>query len=80
MADIYKAAENVLIWLGEETKHTQLEFGSVPKMSAEYKLSLKEENACLSTFTGGWWTRLWMLQEAYHARRLVVRCGRLEID
>jgi hypothetical protein len=37
-------------------------------------------NALKQIFTGGYWDRLWVVQEKFHARRIIVQCGSLEIN
>jgi hypothetical protein len=71
--------QNVLVWLGEETEHTPIAFEVVRQLSKWYRLSDQEEHACSKAFEGGWFDRLWVVQEAVHAQSLVMRCGSFEI-
>jgi hypothetical protein len=80
MAEVYKKAQNVLIWLGEENEDTSIAFETVQKWNEDYQVTEQERQACSKTFKGGWWERLWVVQEAVHARSLLMRCGTLELS
>jgi hypothetical protein len=80
MAEVYKKAQNVLIWLGEENEDTSIAFETARKWNKDYQVTEQERQACSKTFEGGWWDRLWVVQEAVHARSLLMRCGTLELS
>ena len=80
MAEVYKKAQNVLIWLGEENEDTSIAFETARKWNKDYQVTEQERQACYETFRGGWWDRLWVVQEAIHARSLLMRCGTLELS
>jgi hypothetical protein len=80
MAEVYKKAQNVLIWLGEENEDTSIAFETARKWNKDYQFTEQERQACSKTFEGGWWRRLWVVQEAVHARSLLMRCGTLELS
>lgn len=80
MAEVYKKAQNVLIWLGEENEDTSIAFETAQKWNDDYQVTEQERQACSKTFEGGWWDRLWVVQEAIHARSLLMRCGTLELS
>jgi hypothetical protein len=80
MAEVYKKAQNVLIWLGEENEDTSIAFETARKWNKDYQVTEQERQACSKTFRGGWWDRLWVVQEAVHARSLLMRCGTLELS
>jgi hypothetical protein len=80
MAEVYKKAQNVLIWLGEENEDTSIAFEAVQKWNKDYQVTEQERQACSKTFEGGWWDRLWVVQEAIHARSLLMRCGTFELS
>jgi hypothetical protein len=86
MAEIYKIAQNVLAWLGGETEYTEPAFKILQRVVAEHKISdpakLSDQEAatCSMISEGGWFDRLWVVQEAVHARSLIVRCGKFEIS
>ncbi len=69
-----KNAQNVLVWLGVPTEPARQLLEQVFK----HTLSLQEEKILDTVFSGGWWERLWVIQEAAHAKSLVVRCGSFE--
>jgi hypothetical protein len=79
MAEIYKKAKNVLVWLGEETESTTLAFEAYRRSVHESLLSKKEAAACSEVFKGEWFSRLWVVQEALLARSKVLRCGKFEL-
>jgi hypothetical protein len=76
MAEVYKNAKNVLVWLGAPTKPA----AHALKHMFKRRLSPQEEQARDTVFSGGWWDRLWVIQEAAHARSLLVRCGSFEFS
>jgi hypothetical protein len=80
MAEVYKKAQNVLIWLGEENEDTSIAFEAVQKWNKDYQVTEQVRQANFKTFEGGWWDRLWVVQEAVHARSLLMRCGTLELS
>jgi Heterokaryon incompatibility protein (HET) len=57
MAEIYKKARNVLIWLGEETENTSTALDIAQKLTA--RPSEKDSKILSTVFKGGWWDRLW---------------------
>lgn len=82
MFEVYKQARLVLVWLGEETVHTRLAFDSV-RTSVPFDDKFEWNDSFIAidaTFKGGWWSRLWVVQEAAFARQIIVRCGTLELD
>ncbi|KAL5344889.1 hypothetical protein ACLOAV_010286 [Pseudogymnoascus australis] len=81
MADIYKEAKLVLAWLGEEDNASRMAFDFL-LCPDTYDSSVLEyvEDALFDTFDGGYWDRLWIVQELHHARRIIVRCGPRELD
>jgi len=46
MADVYKEAQNVLIWLGEESADTSIAFETARKWKRGYLVSEQESQAC----------------------------------
>jgi hypothetical protein len=80
MAEVYKKAQNVLIWLGEENEDTSIAFETLQKWNEDYQVTEQVRQACSKIFKGGWWDRLWVVQEAVHARSLLMRCGTLELS
>ena len=81
MAKIYKNAEKVFIYLGDENHHTSL------AMDVMRKAQDLNQNPAKENFTGDsrkglqdllgrpWFERVWVLQEAAHARSADICCG-----
>jgi hypothetical protein len=79
IADVYKEAKMVLVWHGQENSTSCLAFGALLRQ-VHGKVLDEQKNALRKTFEGGYWNRLWVVQELYHARQIIVRCRLLEID
>jgi hypothetical protein len=81
MADIYKEAQIVLVWLGEGNSDSCVAFEAIKESWGQEKVfSETERKALTSTFNGGYWDRLWIVQEICHARRIILRCDTVEIN
>lgn len=87
MADIYKQASNVRVWLGKESRdseaamnfiHRFLELDDLDKL-ARYPASIVEWDAFRSLMQRPWFRRRWIVQEIAHARSATVHCGRSHI-
>ncbi|PMD39489.1 HET-domain-containing protein [Hyaloscypha variabilis F] len=80
MADIYREAEMVLVWLGEGDSESHRAFEIIK--SRWFNLSWAESLPIsqLPIFQTGYWDRLWIVQEIFHARRITVRCSTFEVD
>jgi hypothetical protein len=74
MAEVYKNAQNVLVWLGVPTEPVR----QVLEHMLKRRLSPQEEKTRDTVFRGAWWERLWVVQEVANAKCLVVRCGSFE--
>lgn len=80
MGDIYRGADEVIAWLGlardgsdfvMELFHTKHD-----KMTTKIKDLQQEELQYLVAFcTRPYWSRVWILQEVYNARSLLILCG-----
>jgi len=82
MADIYKEADTVLAWLGEETPISRIAMTALSRPDADYDTASNEETfAVLKYFQSGYyWDRLWIVQELFHARRIILRSGSMQVD
>jgi hypothetical protein len=89
MSDIYNEAMELLVWLGEESSASRVAFAFVQssykslsflRLFGGKRLSFRETVAVRETFEMDYWHRLWVVQELYHAQRIMVRSGSLEID
>jgi hypothetical protein len=76
MAKMYSAAFGVLVWLGEEGNGSAF---AIPKIrQRQWKSPL--DDARLGTAIGHmldrpYWSRIWIIQEFFLARRVVMLCG-----
>lgn len=87
IADIYVAAENVLIWLGEGNKHTRRaikllrDLASVEQQSEIFadRKRLPEWKDLTHLMKASWFSRRWVIQELALAKNAIVYCGNEEI-
>ena len=81
MDKIYRQATSVAIWLGREADDSgraiQLLMNSVVPATSEWtsRLEHRDLKALLSLFRRNYWSRLWVVQEVFHAKSKVVYCG-----
>lgn len=94
MAEIYKNANNVIIWLGNADKQTDLACAFIKKFAASRANSsgtddqgiideLKQRaqlSALASFFNRTWFTRVWAVQELVLAQATTVLCGSCVFD
>ena len=80
MADIYRKAKMVLVWLGEGDLESHKTFNTIKLRGMNLPWPEGECLADTPIFQTGYWDRLWIIQEIFHARRITVRCGTLEVD
>jgi hypothetical protein len=87
MTSIYKLAKSVAIWLGPEEDQSHLAMALLEGIanhqdsSEHIKGLIANENlrqdfaAIVSLFERDYWKRLWVVQEVFNAREIVVYCG-----
>ncbi|RAH53677.1 hypothetical protein BO85DRAFT_503710 [Aspergillus piperis CBS 112811] len=82
MGDLYAQAENVLVWLGPATAESDLIFdvcfeSVVNNTSVLSKLGKqKAQTDALDTiYQRSYWSRLWIIQELFLARTIILFCG-----
>jgi hypothetical protein len=82
MADIYEEADTVLVWLGEETPISRVAMAALSPADANYNSDHSDEEvlAAFDYFRESYWERLWIVQELYHARRIILQSGSLQLD
>jgi hypothetical protein len=90
MDEIYRRADNVLIWLGEETKHSHfgmeaLAFFSSKALSVSDAPWLKGppelwHRGLHDIMTRPWFSRIWVVQEAALSRKATIICGTHEMS
>jgi Heterokaryon incompatibility protein (HET) len=92
MRDIYKYADEVIVWLGKGDEETQKGMNFLhgfweerPKLRLELgeylfgPLSLVPWNGICKLLRTTWWTRIWTLQEFMVAKELQIQCGDKQI-
>lgn len=76
MDNVYKDAENVLIWLGEDDS---LEFSMVLRsfydLSIDWDPGQRDFDCLWHLLNLDYWSRMWVVQEIWHARTLIVMRG-----
>ena len=80
MGEIYKAAEGVLVYLGDEAEggtHAMNYLRSIETRNQTWDgpLSLQLHEALRALMRRPWFGRIWILQEVYNAKSAVVICG-----
>lgn len=87
MTNIYTKAKSVAIWLGPEADDSDLAVAFIRQVAAnadspEYVSSLISSintkpalAAVVALFERSYWRRLWVVQEVYNARVVMVYCG-----
>jgi hypothetical protein len=81
MDKIYQQATCVAIWLGREADDsewaTQLLKNTMARAKSEWTSLLKHRDlkALHSLFRRSYWSRLWVVQEVFHANSKIVYCG-----
>ena len=83
MADIYKRADGVWIWLGKENEDSSvgMEFvGRIPELEREDMFSVKgssaqEWSAFIALMRREWFRRRWVVQELAFAKEAYLLCG-----
>ncbi|WPG99489.1 Hypothetical protein R9X50_00230400 [Acrodontium crateriforme] len=86
MRSIYTGASRVNIWLGPDFTGAQAAFETLKDLANGISLKTSLGSSAMSfgpklllslrrIFEHGWWSRLWIIQEALLAREAIVRCG-----
>lgn len=78
MADIYKTAAGVIVWLGQESDFVLEDNNFIPQTSPDTQW--RDRSVLLwiqewAIFYRPWFTRLWVFQEAVFAQRIVMLLG-----
>ncbi|KAF4564790.1 hypothetical protein EYR40_010961 [Pleurotus pulmonarius] len=87
MKDIYSQAHTTCVWLGpaEDDSDTAMDFvRDSHKLDVDApKLQLSDITppwrAMQALFARSWWGRMWIVQELFMSRNVVVRCGEKEV-
>ncbi|KAF9494027.1 hypothetical protein BDN71DRAFT_1020537 [Pleurotus eryngii] len=88
MKDIYSQAHTTCVWLGpsEDDSNTAMDFvrHSHKLDIDDPKLQLSDINppwrAMQALFARSWWGRMWIVQELFMSKNVVVRCGEKEVE
>jgi hypothetical protein len=88
MAEIYKAASRVVVWLGVAEESTPLAFDLIDHLAmisptesltlSPYSLNLSNMDSWVALarfFERSWFNRAWIIQEVTFARQITVLCG-----
>jgi hypothetical protein len=94
MKRIFESADQVVVWLGEATEHTELafekikeiaEYGNKKLVSIPFQWARDELfgigawTALKTLLEAEWWTRTWVVQEVTAAKQVIVVCGKHNI-
>ena len=84
MQKIYKSAENVVIWLGDEADKSSMAIGIMSRLSDTpnkdiHSWNAKEWRALGTLLSRPWFSRMWVLQELGVASSAIVVCGNQSI-
>jgi hypothetical protein len=88
MGDIYRSAQRVIIWLGEEAERSDLAMRFIQRITDlhQFDLAIKDElctwewYALSRLMNRSWFTRRWVVQELALARDAKVYCGADEVE
>ena len=82
MRDTFEGAENVIVWLGEDTGDANDAFGILPAIDSSpsihhvVNLLRSESGKALRELLGrSWFRRIWIVQELIYARKATITCG-----
>lgn len=87
MSDIYRNAQNVVVWLGEEESDSDIGMDFISRLLDPGFLG---DDNWPSTYARGfyalarllerpWFSRIWVLQEVAYARNVILKCGDHEL-
>ena len=89
MDEIYKAADGVIVYLGQSTEQTEIDMQHLQSFMERYgqreerpwsHIAVPElEQSVSRILTRPWFGRMWTVQEAVLARRITLQCGRHKI-
>jgi hypothetical protein len=85
MAEIYRNAKNVLIWLGEEDSYSKIGMDFIPKIIGnDFRWDdmwwESEEFTAFNRVLGrSWFRRRWVIQEAAFSANSIILCGDREV-
>ncbi|KAG4442033.1 hypothetical protein IFR05_002501 [Cadophora sp. M221] len=82
MSRIYRSALQVLIWLGLADQQTEAAFATLEPIN-RYSLVEFDTQAYRNVrhlLSKQYWSRLWIVQELYHATDIVIYCGHLQLE
>ncbi|KAI0530079.1 hypothetical protein GGR58DRAFT_494730 [Xylaria digitata] len=85
MPEIFKSAEQVCVWLGEEAENSDQaikclrEIGARPDQPPSSAFASEEDWDSINRFFGRpWFRRVWIVQELVLARKVTMLCGKQE--
>lgn len=85
MGDIYSTASQVLVWLGPSGENEFKAIDMIERHAADSELHWPAEENDVSFIrlfvflNNEWWSRIWTVQEAVLARRIIYQCGHREL-
>ena len=88
MADIYKHAESVFIWLGRESEESNIGMDfilRIPDQEHQGMLSVRGSDdhrwgAFVALMRRAWFSRRWVVQELALAKKAYLRCGDVSVN
>ena len=88
MADIYKRADSVFIWLGRESEDSTIGMDFVlriPDQEHQGMLSVRASDAhqwaaFMALMRRAWFSRRWVVQELAMAKKAYLRCGNISVN
>ncbi|KAF2186091.1 hypothetical protein K469DRAFT_664582 [Zopfia rhizophila CBS 207.26] len=84
MAEIYRKANRVIVWLGERADDSDQAVEEIRiaagKQSTYFPTHGTLQRAILALLRRPWFRRIWVLQEVAAARYVRIMCGPMEID
>ena len=82
MADIYSNARTTYMWLGAPVYFSNVAMDSIRTIKTIPRKSWGNARlfAVAQLLARPYWTRVWVVQEAFYSRRAIVKCGHDEVD
>ncbi|KAH6719484.1 heterokaryon incompatibility protein-domain-containing protein, partial [Leptodontidium sp. MPI-SDFR-AT-0119] len=82
MSRIYRCASQVIIWLGLADEQTEAAFSTLKPIHRHSLIdfNVQEYRNVERLLSKQYWSRLWIIQEIYHATDIIIYCGHLQLQ
>ena len=80
MSTIYKRAEQVVVWLGDDQGIKEDDLASLSAMTTRHALSVSARQTFIELLSRPYWTRVWIIQELAAASSIIIFCGHYKLS